>query len=164
MQPFILRTSLVAQTVKNVSEAQETWVRSLGWKISWRREWQPTPVLAWRILQTEEPGGLQSRGLQRVGQDWATNTCFRTERNTNWNMIICFSFVWCSNLRGLIETVWKRMWQFLLECMTNRTSSRHIFYRYICTYALCITYGKNVLSLFVVAKDCKHPNCSLIEN
>ena len=49
------------------------------------------------------------------------------------------------------------MWQFLLECMTNRTSSRHIFYRYICTYALCITYGQNVLSLFVVAKECKHP-------
>ena len=31
-------------------------------------------VLTWRIPRTEEPGGLQSMGLQRVGQNWATNT------------------------------------------------------------------------------------------
>ena len=31
-------------------------------------------ILAWRIPQTEEPGGLQSMGLQRVGHDWVTNT------------------------------------------------------------------------------------------
>ena len=31
-------------------------------------------IPAWRILWTEEPGGLQFMGLQRVGQDWATNT------------------------------------------------------------------------------------------
>ena len=31
-------------------------------------------ILAWKIPQTEEPGGLQSMGLQRVRHDWATNT------------------------------------------------------------------------------------------
>ena len=37
-------------------------------KILWRRAWQPTPVfLTWRIPWTEEPGGLQSIGLHRVG-------------------------------------------------------------------------------------------------
>ena len=37
-------------------------------KSAWRRAWQPTPVffLAWRIPWTEEPGRLQSIGLQRV--------------------------------------------------------------------------------------------------
>ena len=36
----------------------------------WRREWQPTPVfLAWRNPWTEEPGELQSIGLQRVGHN-----------------------------------------------------------------------------------------------
>ena len=30
--------------------------------------------LAWRIPWTEQPGGLQSMGLQRVGHNWATNT------------------------------------------------------------------------------------------
>ena len=29
-------------------------------------------ILAWKIPWTEGPGGLQSKGLQRVGQDWAT--------------------------------------------------------------------------------------------
>ena len=31
-------------------------------------------ILAWRILWTEESGGLQSMGLQRVGHDCTTNT------------------------------------------------------------------------------------------
>ena len=39
-------------------------------------------ILAWRIPWTEEPGGLQSTGLQRVGHNWATDhTC------THWNTI-----------------------------------------------------------------------------
>ena len=33
-------------------------------KMPWRRKWQPTSILAWRIPWTEEPGGLQSRGSQ----------------------------------------------------------------------------------------------------
>ena len=39
------------------------------WKIPWRREGQAThsSILAWRIPRTEELGGLQSMGLQRVG-------------------------------------------------------------------------------------------------
>jgi len=39
-------------------------------KILWRRELQPTPVfLAWKTPWTEEPCGLQSMGLPRVGYD-----------------------------------------------------------------------------------------------
>ena len=40
-------------------------------KIPWRRSRQPTPVFLPGIPWTEEPGGLQSLGLQRVGQDWS---------------------------------------------------------------------------------------------
>ena len=58
---------------KGLSAMQETWVWSLGWEDPRRREWQPTPVfLAWKIPWTEEPGGLQSMGSQRVGHDWMT--------------------------------------------------------------------------------------------
>ena len=48
----------------------DPWVR----KIPWRRKWWPhSSSLAWRIPQTEEePGRLQSMGLQRVGHDWVT--------------------------------------------------------------------------------------------
>ena len=35
----------------------------------WRRKWQPTRVLAWRISGTGEPGGLPSMGSHRVGHD-----------------------------------------------------------------------------------------------
>ena len=42
-------------------------------KIPWRRAWQPTPgVLPGETPWTEEPGRLQSTGLQRVGPDWVT--------------------------------------------------------------------------------------------
>ena len=42
-------------------------------KIPWRKEWQPTPVFLPRESPwTEDPGRLQSMGLQRVGHDWAT--------------------------------------------------------------------------------------------
>ena len=41
-------------------------------KIPWRRAWQPTPVFLPGESWTEEPGGLQSVGLQRVGHHLAT--------------------------------------------------------------------------------------------
>ena len=33
-------------------------------------------ILAWKILETEKPGGLQSMGLQRVGHNWATSLTY----------------------------------------------------------------------------------------
>ena len=60
-------------TVKNPSAMQETWVRSLGWEDPLEENMQPTPVfLPGESPWTEEPGGLQSTGLKRVGHDWAT--------------------------------------------------------------------------------------------
>ena len=68
-------TSLVAQMVKNLPAMQETQVRSLGQEDPLEKGKATHPsILAWRIQWTEEPGGLQSVGLQRVGHDWATNT------------------------------------------------------------------------------------------
>ena len=60
----------MTQTVKNLPAMQETWVQSLGWEDS-LKEGMAThcSVLAWRIPQTEEPGGLQSMGSRRVGHD-----------------------------------------------------------------------------------------------
>ena len=61
-------TSLVAQMVKNLPEVRETWVRSLGWEDL--LAWQPTPAfMPGEPPWTEEPGGLQSRGSQRVGHN-----------------------------------------------------------------------------------------------
>ena len=66
----ILRTSLVAQGVKNPTAMQETQVRSLGWEDPLEKGMAThSSILTWRIPWTEEPGGLQSMGLQRVGHD-----------------------------------------------------------------------------------------------
>ena len=49
---------------------QETQVQSLGWQDPLEEEMAThSSVLAWNIPLTEEPGGLQSVGLQRVGHD-----------------------------------------------------------------------------------------------
>ena len=54
---------------------QETWVQSLGREGPLEKEMAThCSTLAWRIPWTEESGGLQSRGLQRVRQDWVTHT------------------------------------------------------------------------------------------
>ena len=55
---------------KAFTEIQEMRVRSLGWEDSLEEEMAThSSVLAWRIPWTEEPGGLQSVGSQRVGRD-----------------------------------------------------------------------------------------------
>ena len=62
--------SLVAQTVKHLPAMQETRAQSLGREELLEREMAPhSSILAWRMPWTEEPGGLQSMGSQRVGHD-----------------------------------------------------------------------------------------------
>ena len=57
----------VAQMVKNLPAMQETWVRILGQEDPLEKEMAThSSILAWRIPWTEEPGRLQSTGLQRV--------------------------------------------------------------------------------------------------
>ena len=65
-----MRVSLVAQMVNNLLAMQETQVQTLGQEDP-LEEGKAThsSTLAWRIPWTEEPGGLQSMGSQRVGYD-----------------------------------------------------------------------------------------------
>ena len=54
--------------VKNLSAMQETWVQFLGWEDPLEEEMAThSSILVWRNPWTEEPDGLQSMGLQRVG-------------------------------------------------------------------------------------------------
>ena len=58
---------LVAQRVKHLPAMQETWVRSLGQEDPLEKEMAThSRTLAWKMLWTEEPCGLQSMGSQRV--------------------------------------------------------------------------------------------------
>ena len=60
----------MAQRVKHLPVMRETQVRSLGQEDPLEKEMAThSSILAWRILWTEEPGGLQSTGSQRVRHD-----------------------------------------------------------------------------------------------
>ena len=62
--------SLVAQLVKNPPAMRETWVPSLSWEdLLEKGKATHSSILAWRIPHTQEPGRLQSMGLQRVRRD-----------------------------------------------------------------------------------------------
>ena len=60
----------MAQLAKNPLAMQETWVQSLGWEDPLEEDMAiHSSNLAWKILWTEELGGLQSMRSQRVGYD-----------------------------------------------------------------------------------------------
>ena len=66
----LILASLVAQRIKRLPAMQEIRVQSLGWEDPLEKEMAThSSILAWRIPWTEEPGGLQSTGSQRVGHD-----------------------------------------------------------------------------------------------
>ena len=66
----LLRTSLVAQTIKRLSTMREIQVQSLGQEDTLEKEMAThSSNIAWKILWMEQPGRLQSMGLQRVGHD-----------------------------------------------------------------------------------------------
>ena len=65
MGDIFLRAFLIVQLVKNLPAMQETWVRFLGQEDPLEKEMAThSNILAWRIPWTEEPGRLQSMGLQ----------------------------------------------------------------------------------------------------
>ena len=60
----------MAQTVKNMPPTRKTWGHSLDWEDPLEEGMATySSILAWRIPWTEEPGGLQSVGLQRIRED-----------------------------------------------------------------------------------------------
>ena len=59
-----------SSAVKNLPTMQEMWFRPLSWEDLPEEEMAiHSSILARKIPWTEEPGGLQSMGLQRVRQD-----------------------------------------------------------------------------------------------
>ena len=66
----LLRTSLVAQSVKRLPTMQETRIQSLGQEDPLEKEMAThSSILACRIPWMEEPSRLQSMGSQKVGHD-----------------------------------------------------------------------------------------------
>ena len=91
------RASLVAQLVKKTKQnkqkknppaMQETLVQFLGWEDPLEEGMAThSSILAWRISWTEEPGGLQSMGSQRVRHSWATKHRTVTLNKRQWQIV-----------------------------------------------------------------------------
>ena len=60
----------MAQREKRLPAMWETWAQSLGWEDPLEKEMAThSSILAWEIPWSEDPGGLQSMGLQKVGHE-----------------------------------------------------------------------------------------------
>ena len=76
---------------------QETWVRSLGQEDPLEKEMAThASILAWRIPWTEEPGGLQFMGSERVRHDWV-EIQLPTPALCGFRFIHCFWVMWASS-------------------------------------------------------------------
>ena len=87
----------MAQMVKNLPAMRKTWLWSLGWEDPLENTMATHfSILAWRIPWTEEPGGLQSMGYQRVGHNWATKQIMTED---SWALRAAFASVCCKTAR-----------------------------------------------------------------
>ena len=78
--------------VKRLPTMRETWVQSLGWKDLLEKEIAThSSILAWKIPWTEDPGRLQSMGLQSRTRlsDFTFFLSFFLENHGTKSMIIC---------------------------------------------------------------------------
>ena len=77
-------TSLVTQTVKHLPTMRETWIQSLGWEDPLEKgRATHSSIVAWRIPWTEDPGRLQSMGMQRVRHNWVTKPSPAQHKDTH---------------------------------------------------------------------------------
>ena len=107
-----------------MQKMQETQVWSLGWENPLEKEMEThSSIFAWKIPRTEESGGLQSIGSQRVGHDWAT------EHARIWPRYVILRQKWwgctsevthvsqCSNLDSTMKAM-ESLWSSLCRVMT----------------------------------------------
>ena len=93
IQMYPLKHFPGGSTVWNSPAVQETWIQSQGQEDPLEKEMAThSNILAWRISRTEEPDGLQSIGLQRVGHNWS-NLAHREWSVCVW---VYFWIIFCS--------------------------------------------------------------------
>ena len=93
----------------HLQETQEMWVLSLDQEDLLEEEMAThLNILAWKIQQTEEPGGLQSMGSQSVRHDWA-HACTHTHTHTAFPGILKSPHLHASrpvNCTDFVQIIW----------------------------------------------------------
>ena len=121
-------------------------------KISWRRKWQPTPVfLLGKIPWTEEPGGLQSMGSQRVGHDWAAEHTL-TLSPIPWQLLMYFLSMYLSVVD--IRYKWNHT---VCEILCLVSFTQHVqFSPMLCMYQCLISFYSKILFCCVDISHCNY--------
>jgi len=98
-------------------------------------------TLAWKILWTEEPGGLQSMALQRVGHDWVTSLSRIGEGNGNPLQCSCLENprdggAWWAAVCGVTQsrTQLKQLSKHLNLCWLYKWSNLLVGYSLSCLW------------------------------
>ena len=107
-------------------------------------------TLAWRIQRTEEPGRLQSMGLQRVGHDWVTNMFSLFPRMFNFLQLLLFGLL----IVGILLKVSFLIYRKLYLCNFPRSVNLRILK---CDYWLKIWKGISVIFYTVRIMPQKSP-------
>ena len=117
--------SLVAQSIKDSPAVRETRVRSTVWEdLLDRGTATHSSILAWRIPRTEEPGGLQSMGSQRVRHDWASKQT-SAPCEIKVNIILVFSWSEDSLSFPLLLPLPLIKWQYMSASFSPHTIIFH---------------------------------------
>ena len=108
--------------VKNPPAMQEMGFNPWVGKMSWRRKWLPnSSIAAWRILWTEEPGGLQFMASHRVRHNWATNTCSEEVRE----FLLSFLCLCCSTLLVPNNTIYSSWFKRKVDLIKDISNSQN---------------------------------------
>ena len=141
-----MKLSLVAQMVKRLPAMRETWVQPLGQEDLLEKEMAThSRTLAWKIQWMEEPGGLQSMGLQRVRHNWTTSLSFLSDIG---NFVIHFVSLLALSVRKISAefSFWKQLSIFSLVF--------DLFYVYLIIYMyICIFIVSYLRSFFRIRKS-----------
>ena len=105
-------------------------------------------ILTWRILRTEESGGLQSTGLQRAAHGWVTNTHTHTYIHIRYELGKICSFNFAVNLKlpykiKSIKNVWFTSYHFL-KVTLGHSIKRPKFWSWFCS-TLAVELGQHIL-------------------
>ena len=168
-----LWASLVAQTVKNSPAMQETWIRALGWEDRLGEGMATTPeFFPGESPWTEEPGGLQSTGSQRVGHDW---NLAHTHGSSGFNFLRkppnCFLY-WLYQFYISSNSAWRSPFLHTLlntwscyrgdshsdrcEMITHCGFDLHFLDNYWCWASFCVSFGSLSFSGKCVFRSSAH--------
>ena len=116
----LLEDFAVDTVVKNLPAKQKMQIWSLGQKALLEKEkTTQSSILAWEIPWTEEPGGLQSVGSQRVRQNWATEWQHACTHEAPSPFSILLSLLTYSFVKGYLKLVQNRLY--------------HTYYFFLCS-------------------------------